>query len=134
MSVLRDFRALVGAAQGIERELQALAASQETDAALAERVEQLELSRRTWEADVEGTLLKAEGKLAAANNAEARTRTMKKSYEKLHPLADFDGEGEEVPTPVPTGHAEGGEVEGLQPLRVDVAPDYKALGARRKFA
>ena len=79
--------------------------------------------------------MKAEGKLQAASNSEARTRTMKKSYEKL--LDPFDPDSEEAePThgthvlrfdDVPS------QAEGVPPVRVDLEGDYKQAALRHKF-
>jgi len=65
---------------------------------------------------MEAVLLKAEGKLQAANNAEARERTMRKTYEKF--IDPFDPEGDEAPEGIAPGYAARGEEEGLQPLHL----------------
>ena len=100
-----------------------------------DRLEALELSRHQWEATCEGLLQKAEGKLRAANNAEARERANKRSYEHLlDPLAEI-GLEPEAPARDPDGgnHAAPGEAEGVPPVRVDVAPSDKTLAQRAKF-
>lgn len=100
-----------------------------------ERLEALELSRHQWEAMCEGLLQKAEGKLKAANNAEARERANKKSYEHLiDPLAEV-GDEPEAPhgTLVLGDDASPGEAERLSALRLGVAPTGKALATRAKF-
>ena len=138
MGVLKDFRR---AADALER----LAAGQthfvraQEDTRIGETrlreleklVTDLDLERGRWEADVEATLLKAEGKLQAANNAEARTRTMKKAYEKF--VDPFDPEGEEIEAAVLPDDAERGEEEGVPALRLDVAENNKAQALRAKW-
>ena len=131
MAILADFRR---AADALERLAAGMSAAQRERVEvgpLAERLADLERGRAMWEADVEGLLAKAEGKLKAAANAEARERTMQKSYEAdLDPFGDSSDEVEEI---IPIGDAEAGEEERVQPVRVDVAPDYKALALSRKF-
>jgi len=100
-----------------------------------ERLEALELSRHQWEATCEGLLQKAEGKLRAANNAEARERANKKSYEHLlDPLAEV-GDDPEAATrhPDSANDAPPSEAERMQAMRLDVAPSPKALAQRAKF-
>jgi len=100
-----------------------------------ERLEALELSRHQWEAQCEGLLQKAEGKWRAANNAEARERANRKSYEHL--LDPLDEVGVETETPAPDSHfgndAPASEAERLSALRLDVAPSPKELVKRAKF-
>lgn len=91
----------------------------------------LETEQKRWQAEVEALLLRAEGKLQAASNAEARARTMKKHAEKL--TDPFDIEGEEGEEAVPEGYAPRSEEEWVQPLRVGVAPNHKANALRYKF-
>ena len=101
----------------------------------SERLEALELSRHQWEATCEGLLQKAEGKLRAANNAEARERANKKSYEHLlDPLAEDGDDPEASPRYPDSGlDAPAGEAERLSALRLDVAPSPKTLAQRAKF-
>ena len=100
-----------------------------------ERLEALELSRHQFEAKCEGLLLKAEGKLRAANNAEARERALRRSYEHLiDPLLD-PGDQPEAPARNADGKddAAPSEEERLQAMRLDVAPSNKTLAQRAKF-
>lgn len=124
-------RALTEAVLRLKATLDAVVVAQRDAGPAEDRLMALELSRAQWEADLEGLLSKAEGRLKAANNAENRERTMRKSYEKLlDPLgADF----EEEPAPVRPDYAPPSEEEGVQPVRVDVATDYKAIALNRKF-
>lgn len=101
-----------------------------------QRLEALELSRAQFEAECNGVLLKADGKLKAAANAEARERQMRKARERdiVGPL-DEDGD--------PGGDAErdtsidydaaASETERLQALRLVVAPNHRAEALRWKF-
>ena len=140
--VLRPFRRLIGAIEDIAYEIKALVAvlaelhqAQQAMGPAVDRLGELEASRHQFEATCEGLLMKAEGKLRAANNAEARERANKKSYEHL--LDPFPEEGVEPETP--TRYASGnhdappGEAERLQAMRLDVAPSNKTLAQRAKF-
>ena len=121
-------RALTVAVIELSRAQQALGPAQE-------RLEALELSRHQWEAMCEGLLQKAEGKLRAANNAEARERANKKSYEHLlDPLAEVGLEPEAPARDPNSGNdAPPSEEERLHPLPLGVAPSPKALAQRAKF-
>ena len=101
----------------------------------AERLEALELSRHQWEAMCEGLLQKAEGKLRAANNAEARERANKKSYEHLlDPLAEVGDEPEAPGDPVPGNDAPPSEDARLLALRMAMASaNPKAVAQRAKW-
>ena len=100
-----------------------------------DRLEALELSRHQWEAMCEGLLQKAEGKLRAANNAEARERANKKSYEHLLDPLTEDGLDPEAPArhPDSVNDVPASEADRLQAMRLDVAPSPKALAQRAKF-
>ena len=101
-------------------------------AKLEQLVVDLELSRAKWEVEVEATLLRAEGKLKAAANAEARERTMRKTYgREADPFAD-ESEGVEAPA-APAGDDEGSEEKRVPDLLVGMAPDSKANALRQKF-
>ena len=142
MRVLRWFSRFLAVTERIEDALGALnntldtiCQAQRAQGPATERLEALELSRHQWEALCEGLLLKAEGKLRAANNAEARERALRKTYEHLlDPLAE---EGEQPETPgrnADRGHdAAAGEAERLHSMRLDVAPSNKTLAQRAKF-
>ena len=133
--ILRDFRALIAALQQLVLIIQKLVQVQEALGPAAERLDALELSRHQFEAEIAGTLLKAEGKLKAANNAEARERQLKRSYERIVDEGVVESEpgpqGGEIVGPL---HAEPGEVEGVPPLRLDVAPNNKAHALRAKWS
>jgi len=135
LAVFHDFRRLITAIQDLAAVLRGLLKVQVEYGPVADRLEALELSRHHFEAEIQGVLLKADGKLKAANNAEARERQLKRSYERdeiVGPL-DADGaQGSEAETVLPN-HAEAGEAERLHSLRLDVAPTGKALAVRAKF-
>ena len=134
IGILRDFRALIASVQQLVLVVQKLAEVQEQLGPGTERLEALELSRARFEAEVAGVLLKADGKLKAANNAEARERQLKKSYERIVDEGALEGE------PAPEGgrivgplDAEPGEAEGVPPVRLDLAPNNKAYALRAKW-
>lgn len=138
--MFRTFRALTESHEKLTASLQELVhgvgllavAQSESDPSEA-RLEALEHSQAMWQVEMEALVAKAEGTLQAALNAESRTRTMKKHYEKL---ADpFDIEGAEVPETVPAGDAPGSQEERLQAMRLDVAPvDKKNTLRKYKFS
>jgi len=82
-----------------------------------------------------GLVAKAEGKLKASNNAEARTRTMQKSYEAYADDLDEDRapQIEAQPLFIPEGDGAAGEA-ALQPLRVGVETNNKAHPTRMKWS
>lgn len=140
--VLRPFSRLVSALQGVRNALRdvtaALRALCEIQKAVgpgAERLDALERSHHQFEALCEGLLLKAEGKLRSANNAEARTRADRKAYEHLiDPLTEDGGDGIPPQGSSDTVHdVEASEAERLHSLRLDVASNPKALAQRAKF-
>ena len=118
MAILRDFRRIADSLERLASSVTAAASRQQTASALTERIEALERERALWEADVEGLLAKAEGKLKASLNAEARERTMQKRL-----ADDFDpflAPGEEIEATVPEGDAEAGDPEEVLPLHLGV--------------
>ena len=135
----RDFLAqldgLGAELRGLRVELSELCAVQKELGPARERMEQLETSRHQFEALCEGLLLKAEGKLRAANNAEARERANKRSYEHLlDPLAEDGVEVLETTAGSVRLHDDASsEEERLQAMRLDVAPSNKTLAQRAKF-
>lgn len=95
-----------------------------------ERLEELELSRARFEAEIEGVLAKANGKLKAAANAEARERTMRKTYAEPDPFAE---ESEALGPALSLGDAARGPAEEVYPVPVGVAPSNKAIALRAKW-
>ena len=140
--MLRPFSRLISALQGVKAalrdvsaQLSRFVATQEAVGPATARLEALELSRHQFEALCEGLLQKAEGKLRAATNAEARERANKRSYEHLlDPLAEVGDEPETAaPHPGRDDDVAFSEEQRLQSLRLDVAPNHKALAQRAKW-
>jgi len=134
MTIFRGFRRLFVAIEELGRALERLARIQEDAGPALDRVDALEISRHKFEAEIEGMLLRAEGKLKAASNAEARERQLKRSYEKhlLDPLDPDSQEGTEETALLPI-HAAPGEAQGMSPLRLDLGPNNKAHAVRAKW-
>ena len=133
MPIFRRFSRLVEAIEAVGISLERLAKAQEDVAPAIVRLDALELSRHQFEAMMEGLFLKAEGKLKAASNAEARERQLKKSYERnLDPL-DPDGEEGPEPAAVLQLNAASSEEERLSAMRLDVAPNHKTRALMYKF-
>ena len=139
--MFKAFRAVSEAIRGVTVALDRLQRTQAEELELRrdagnleERLGALESSRSLWEAEVEAEFLKAESSRQAAANAESRTRTMKKSYEKYADPFDED-EPPEVHQNrgvLPEFHAPNGEAEGMQPVHMDVE-DPKQILMRAKF-
>ena len=101
------------------------------------RLDDFELSRSKWEAEVEAELLKAKAKYQAASNAESRARTQKAFYERVSD--EDDGPGEEAGYPpenfVPLGDVDGSEEEGVRQLHLGMEEgNSKAKALRHKFS
>ena len=142
MTVFRVFSRFLAVTERIEDALSSLnntldklCQTQRAQGPAVERLAALELSRSQWEAECEGLLLKAEGKLRAANNAEARERALRKTYEHLiDPLAEDGEQAEASGRNAHPGHdAPPSEDDRLQAVRLDVAPSNKTLAQRAKF-
>lgn len=86
---------------------------------LRARVEELELSRSVWEAEVEGSMLKAENRFKASMASEARARTLARQDEDLFedspPPIKAQPEPEGLPA-VLSEDAGGSEDNGLQTM------------------
>jgi len=133
MGVLKDFRRAADALERLAANLPAANREHNEVALLVEKIVALERSRALWEADVEGMLAKAEGKLRAAANAEARERTMKDFHED--DIDPFPQDSPEVQARVQDDDAENVFAEEVQPLPVDMAPETrKAFALRMKFS
>lgn len=142
-SILHDFRLLVEAIGELVSVLGELAgalveivAAHKGLGPAIDRLQELELSRARFEADIQGMLLKAEGKFKAATAAEARERQLKRSYEK--DLDPFPEGGDRASSEAQEGIRQFddaiSEGERLQALRLDVAPNNKAHALRAKWA
>lgn len=138
--MFREIRSLPAQIQGlahalktVSESLAALIVLQSEKGPSDARLEQLELSRATWEAEMDALLLKAESTLRSAANAESRARTMMKHAEKL--TDPFAEEGEEVEDGVPPQYAPVGEGEAVQAMHPDVGVlSPKELALRMKFS
>ena len=86
----KAFRPLISSVDTLAAVVADLEKSQREYGPAIDRLDALELSRVRFEAECEGNLLKADGKLKAANNAEARERQLKRSYEKRDPFENGD--------------------------------------------
>jgi len=140
--VFRPFRRLLAGIEDIARSLTAIDLSL-TDIIQAQRevgpandrLDNLERERAQFQAEIEGLLLRADGKLRAANNSEARERQLKKSYEKLVDTVDETGDGQTPARRISDSmdDATAGEAEGMPPVHLDVAPSNKTLAQKAKF-
>lgn len=129
--------ALADASQAISAHLKAGLDRTEADGALRERVEDLELTRAKWEAEMDAMILKADSTLRAASNAEARERSLRKSNEAIFgPLGeDLPADGEAGHPPILVGDAAPSGEEGMHPVHMGVeAPNKKTLALRYKFS
>lgn len=132
-AVFLGFRRLREAVEGLEAVLRELLEVQREAGPAAARLDSLELSRFHFEAECSGLLLKAEGKLKAASNAEARERQLKRSYEKDSDSFDEDGEARSGESPILPDNVETGETERMQALHLGLAPGSKALALNHKW-
>jgi len=135
------FRDLSEAVRGLVVALDHIQRSQAEDIALRresgdmeERLSALETSRAMWEAEVEAEWMKAESSRQAAANAESRTRTMKKSYEKYADPFDEDEQEEQRPDRgiIPQPYVENGEAEAVPAVHMGLEDPKQAL-MRAKF-
>ena len=123
---------MIASIQAVALALESIADSQNKAGPAMDRLEALEMSRVRHEAELEGLLMKAEGKLKASNNAEARARSMVKHYESF--TDSFDADSAEVETPVRDRHADAGPAEAVQPVHLGVEETNKTRALRAKFS
>jgi len=131
--LFRGFRRLVEAIQELHLAVKELSHVQRQLGPALDRLEALEHSRHQFEAECEGMLLKADGKLKAASSAEQRERQLKKANERLS--FEFDPaseEGAERET-VLTDDAAGGEAPRVPPVRLALATNNKAHAVKTKW-
>jgi len=76
------FRPLLHSVDKLVLSIEALDKTQRELGPGQDRLDALELSRVRFEAECEGLLLKADGRLKASSAAEARERQLKRSYDK----------------------------------------------------
>jgi len=132
LKVLREFSRLVDSLESIQASIERVIEQRRAGGDTIERLENLELSRHQFEAEVEGILLKADGKLQAANNSEARTRTMKKSYERF--TDPLDPEHDEVEEAIQAGYVPRSQEQEVQPMPMDLEQQRKTLALMAKFS
>lgn len=133
--VFQDFRRLVEAVQDLVAVLGELLLIQREIGPGLDRLAALELSRHQFEAEMRGVLLRAEGQRKAANNAEARERQLKKSYERnADTFAETVDEATEAGEGVHVLDVAGGEAERVSALHLGMAADPKAGAVRAKWS
>ena len=132
--IFRPFRPLLDAIKALTLSVERLAQLHEAIGPALDRLDTLERTRHQFEAECEGMLLKADGKLKAAASAEQRERQISKANKlRLDPFGDPSEEVQAAKTVLPN-HAPPSEEERLQALRLDVAPlNSKTLAQRAKF-
>ena len=138
MSVLSEIRALPEAIRSLSSAASRIAIGvdnlielQRETGNANDRLQELEVSRARWEAEIEASMLRADSTLKSAANAEARSRTMVRHAEKL--VDPFSEEGDEVPETAPGGDDPRGEAEELLQVPVGMAPNNKAHALRAKW-
>ena len=138
MSVLSEIRALPEAIRSLSSAASRIAIGvdnlielQRETGNANDRLQELEVSRARWEAEIEASMLRADSTLKSAANAEARSRTMVRHAEKL--VDPFSEEGDEVPETAPRGDDPRVEAEELLPVPVDLATNNKAEAMRAKW-
>ena len=129
--VFQGFRRFLEAIMALTSSLEALVVIHRDGPAI-DRLEILERSRHQFEAECEGMLLKAEGKLKAAGSAEQRERQLKKANDKLVDPLSPDGEAEHG-TYVLSDDAPAGKAERVPAVRLALAPNDKAHAVRTKW-
>ncbi len=132
MRVLRDFRRAVEALEGIAVSLGEAVELQGDNEPALDRLDELERTRGLWEAEVEGLLQKAEGKLKAAANSEARERHQRAKHGQGSD--PFDDDRDEVEAAVPAGDVEGGQEEDVHPVYLGLEKNSKDYARRLKFS
>jgi len=133
LAIFRTFSLLLEAVKRLTEAVHALARVQGSAAPAIERLDALELSRHQFEAELQGALLEAKGKLKASLNAEARERQLKKSYETNLDIGDEAGEAGPGVVPILPVNAPPSETERLSSLHLGLAPDDKAAALAHKF-
>lgn len=134
-AIFRHFRRLVDAVIRLVDVIQRLVEVQHAAGPVLDRLDALELSRHKFEAEVQGTLLEAKGKLKGALSSEARERHMSKQNEK--DASPFPVDGAEITedgSVILPNDVEAGEAERVSSLRLDVAPSPKAAAIAAKWA
>ena len=133
LPIFRHFRQFLAAIQGLSDALTDLAHVQQDLGPASDRLDALERSRHHFEAECEGMLLKADGKLKAAASAEQRERQLKKANDRLSVEFDPASEEGQEPAPVPSDDAQRGEGQGVPAVRLALATNNKAHAVRTKW-
>ena len=131
--VFLGFRRLLEAIQGLTNALKELSDVQRELGPALDRLEALERSRIHFEADVEGMLLKADGKLKAATSAEQRERQLKKANERLTEPFNPEDDGAPDSVTLRSEDARAGDPEAMPAVRLALAPNNKAHAVRTKW-
>ena len=139
MSVLSEIRALPEAIRSLSSAASRIAIGVDNLIELQreagnanDRLQELEISRAKWEAEIEASMLKADSTLKSAANAESRSRTMVRHAEKL--VDPFDEESDEVPEAVPGGDDPRIETEEVLQVPLGLATNNKAEALRAKWS
>ena len=131
--LFQGFRQLVDAIRALNSTLAEIAGLQRELGPALDRLDTLERTRHQFEAECEGMLLKADGKLKAAAASEARERQIRKANQRLaDPLAEAGEEGAELETVLPD-HVARGEAQRVQALPLVLATNDKTHAVRAKF-
>jgi len=134
LAVFWGFRHLLEVIQALTEALQELATIQRGLGPATDRLEVLERSRHQFEAECEGMLLKADGKLKAAASAEARERQLKKANDRVADPLDPDGvEEPERGVYVLSNDAQASKASGVPAVHMALATNSKAQAVRAKF-
>ncbi len=134
MKVLRDFRRIADALERLVAHQKAVLLAETKRLPSTDRLDALELSRSQFEAEMEGLLLRAEGKLKAAANAEARERTMSRKRHEEADVDPFPDDREEIEEALPGDYAAPGFEEELHPLHLGLEKNSKAYALRAKYS
>ena len=133
MVVFPGFRRFLEAIIALTSSLEALATIHRELGPAIDRLEILERTRHQFEAECEGMLLKAEGKLKAASSAEQRERQLKKANERLADPFDPDSEAQPEDGAVLPINAPSGEAKRVPAVHLDLARNSKAHAQRAKW-
>lgn len=134
MVIFQGFRRFLEVITALTSALEQLATIQRNLGPALERLEVLERGRHHFEAECQGLLLKAEGRVKAANSSEQRERQIKKANDKLVDFGDLESE-EATPhgTYVLSDDGKGSAAPRLPALPLVLARNDKAHAVRAKF-
>jgi len=134
-AIFRHFREFGGSVDQLVDVLRELVKAQRDAGPALDRLDALELSRHQFEAEVQGVLLEAKGKLKASRSSEERERQIaKRANDRLaDPFADDGEEAAEAGPALLHAHDAGGEAERVHSLHLGLAPDHKAAAVNAKW-